>query len=925
MWRFFFMMQGWSPVKILFRLIRFFLLAWFVAAVMTGTWAPPVRANLTPREVLSIWDNAAPEKSPDFAIGLREGWSYHYGDHDPDLDAAGAFLKQIEGSVEWRSWHWQRPAVNSRRANSLWLKNTLPEVEYSDNSLFMANIQCDAVIVFLDGEPVYQSGSTTPRWNQQRPANRLHWVPVPDDAAGKKVHILFYSARPEALPPGETVILYASQSKLMQHLLSGAWLGQSLGYLFLLVGIYALFAHAVRRRYGLSFSPWFAFMAICLGVSQLLSSNVMFMFSDHAEWIYHAGLLATLLFPLGLWRFIEISLGRGWMGLIRRCWQLQIVVAAVIWPAHFFGWMPFGNVSQLLGNSAIALQLLVGVGEGMRYMLYGHGVKRVIAAALLIFSATGIFDIVAHSLSPSPGFELYPLGIVALIIVLAWGQERAAGEAQQQLRLQTEALKHHQQKLEQTVEERTAELRQAMNAAEAASTAKSEFLANMSHELRTPLNAILGYAHLFQRDDALSDDRKERAGIIRQSGEHLLMLINDILDIAKIEAGKMDIQTGNVRLKKLIKSVADMIEPRARAKDLAFGFDASDTLPDWVETDEKRLRQLLLNLLGNAVTFTEKGSVRLSAWHEDGTLVFCVTDTGIGIAPAHLDTVFEPFHQVTTRQVPGRQNTGFTKNEGTGLGLAISRRIAREMGGDVLLQSTPGKGSTFRLELPLVAAESGVEYPDAPVTPITGIRGSCRLLVADDRSENRTILRDMLSPMGFEIIEAANGREAVALARERMPDLILMDLLMPEMNGIEAVQLLKRDPVLAGIPVVAVSASVYDQTQAESICAGCVGFLSKPVDLDALVSILRERLDLDWEEDGTGNGLTMPADPIAPSPLPQAFHPLREAARIGDVQEVLRETGKLRERFPEHRVFISRIHELAAGFEILALQRLLDH
>ncbi|MFO8112373.1 MAG: response regulator [Desulfosalsimonadaceae bacterium] len=197
--------------------------------------------------------------------------------------------------------------------------------------------------------------------------------------------------------------------------------------------------------------------------------------------------------------------------------------------------------------------------------------------------------------------------------------------------------------------------------------------------------------------------------------------------------------------------------------------------------------------------------------------------------------------------------------------------------------------------------------------------------MADDRSENRTILRDMLSPMGFEIIEAANGREAVAIARERMPDLILMDLLMPEMNGIEAVQILKRDPVTAGIPVVAVSASVYDQTQAESICAGCVGFLSKPVDLDALISILRDRLDLDWKEDGTVSDSTTPADPIAPSPLPQAFHHLREAARIGDVQEVLRETGKLRDRFPEHRVFISRIHELAAGFEILALQRLLDH
>jgi CheY-like chemotaxis protein len=223
-----------------------------------------------------------------------------------------------------------------------------------------------------------------------------------------------------------------------------------------------------------------------------------------------------------------------------------------------------------------------------------------------------------------------------------------------------------------------------------------------------------------------------------------------------------------------------------------------------------------------------------------------------------------------------------------------------------------------------VVMEPGIGSPDSSPTPIAGIRGSCRLLVADDRPENRTILRDMLSPMGFEIIEAANGREAVALARERMPDLILMDLLMPEMNGIEAVQLLKRDPVMAGIPVVAVSASVYDQTQAESLCAGCVGFLSKPVNLDALITILRKRLDPAWDKTDSSMLLPPPPDPIAPSPLPPAFYHLREAARIGDVQEVLRETGKLRDRFPEHRVFISRIHELAAGFEILALQRLLD-
>lgn len=903
--------------------IRVILLVWLMTMIVGNPLAPAARASLAPAEVIDLWENATPEKSSDVAMGLRRGWTYQYGEIASDSGPADAFLQYMESDAKWSPWNWQNPAPNTSGANGLWLKTTLPDAPYPDKSLLMANIQCDAAVVFLNGALAYQSGSFAPRWNEPRPANRLHLIPMPDDAAGKKLHILFYSARPETLPLDEPAILYASQSKLMQLLLSGSWLGQSLGYLFLFVGIYAFFAHLMRRRYGLSFSPWFAFMAICLGVSQLLSSNVMFMFSEHAEWSYHAGLLTTLLFPIGLWRFIEISLGPGWMGLIRRCWQLQVVVVATIWPAHFFGWIPFGNVSQLLGNSAIALQLLVGAGEGLRHVLRKQDAKRVIAAALLIFSATGIFDIITQSLSLSPGIELYPLGILVLIIVLAWGQERAAGEAQLQLRLQTDALKQHQQKLEQTVGERTAELRLAMNAAEAASNAKSRFLANMSHELRTPLNAILGYAQLFQRDRALPEDRKEQAGIIRTSGEHLLMLINDILDIAKIEAGKIDIQAEDVRLRPLIKNLADMMTPRARSKELAFGVDVSESLPEGIVTDEKRLRQLLLNLLSNAVKFTEKGSVHLSVWQEGGMLVFCVTDTGIGIAPEHLDAVFDPFHQVTSPPAGEQTFTGPSQNEGTGLGLAISRSIAREMGGDVLARSTPGQGSVFRLELPCIPAESEIEHPPAPASPLTPIGASCRLLVADDRPENRTILRDMLTPMGFEVMEAANGREAVALARAWMPDLILMDLVMPEMSGIEAVQQLKNDPVLAGIPVVAVSASVYDQTQTESFCAGCVGFLPKPVNLDALIAILRQRLDLGWDKSEAGAPVQPSVDTVAPFPLPESFYPLREAARIGDVQEVLREAGKLKDRFPEHAAFISRIQEIASGFEILALQRLL--
>ncbi len=897
--------------------IRFTAPVLFIAVPIFGLWAGAAHASITPPEALRIWADPAPEKTLDFAMALRDGWSFCYSDtefvSDPDLESVRVLLQNAKSKGKWASWNWQAPAANSNRDKSLWLSCVLPDAPYPDKSLLMCNIECDAVVVSIDGDPFYQSGSFTLKWNRQRPANRMHWVSMPGDAAGKTLDILFYEAGPEMLPMDEPVILYASQSKLMQHFLAGSRIKQSLGYLFLFVGVYALFAHIVRRRYGLSFSPWFAFMTICLGLSQLLAHNFAAMVSDHTELLFNLGLLTTLLFPVGLWRFMEISLGSGWMGLIRRCWQLQIVMAAVIWPTHFFGWMPFGNLSQMIGNGAICLQLIVGAGEGLRHMLFGRRENRVIAAGVLIFSFTGVIDIAAAFLFGPVDFEFYPWGVLVLIIILAWVQERAAGEAQITLRSQSEALKRHQEQLEHLVENRTAELQLATYAAESANRAKSEFLANMSHELRTPLNVVLGYAQLFEIDNTLAEDRKGRAGIIRQSGEHLLMLINDILDISKIEAGTLEIQPGEVWLSSLIKGVIDMIAPRARSKDLAFGFELSDSLPECVVTDEKRIRQLLLNLLNNAIKYTEQGGVRLTVSRDGDKLVFRVIDTGAGISEEYLEAVFEPFRQL--RNSP--------QIEGAGLGLAISRTIARKMGGDVFVQSTPGKGSVFRLELPCVEAQSECPRPVPAVPAVAGIRGSCRLLAADDRPENRAVLRDMLAPLGFEIIEAVNGREAVELAAAHQPDLILMDLLMPEMNGIEAVRLLKADMATARIPVVAVSASVYDQTQAESLCAGCSGFLPKPVNLDSLLSVIRARLDLDWITPGDESTPPPIAD-IAPFPLPQEFLYLREAARIGDVQEVLRETGKLEDMFPEHLAFLSRIRELATDFEIPALQRLLD-
>jgi len=751
------------------------LFFWLLLPVVMITVETSSAAH-TPEEVQRLWTDVVTGGEQDSFHGLREGWSYRYSTADIDLGSADVLPGDLSGESGWRSWSWTKPAANTEQANRLWLRTTLPETAYPDKVLLMAGLQCDAVAVFLGGKQIYASGSFGRDGASGRPANRLHWIPLPSDAGGVRVHLAFFNARPDRLTMEEPILLYAPQSELMQRLMSDAWYKQAFGFLFLFVGIYALVAHFVRRQYGLSFSPWFAFLTVTLGLSQLFAGNMMFMVYDRAEWFYRAGLLAMLVFPIGLWRFIEISFGPGWQQLIRRCWQLQILVVVVIWLPDAMGWYPFGPAGQVLGNAALALQLLVGLGEGWRHLVNGEKSTSLTALWLLLFSLAGLLDIAAAFLPFSLGTELYPWGALALIAVLAVGQERAAGEAQIQLRRQADALQRQQQHLEELVEERTAELHLATRAAEAASRAKSEFLANMSHELRTPLNAILGYAHLIGRDRGVARDHRERAAIIRQSGEHLLLLINDILDISKIEAGKIEIQPDRVRLPELISGVVDMIKPRAEARALSFVYEPAPTLPREVVTDEKRVRQLLLNLLSNAVKFTDRGEVRLTAGRQADKLVFQVSDTGIGIDAAYLETIFEPFQQLS----------GPAQHEGAGLGLAISRTIARKMNGDLLVRSAPGQGSIFRLELPCVAATS--------------------------------------------------ANQAVPTAAEET----------------------------AGSPAVAV-----------------------------------------------------------PDPLPADYAVLCDAARIGDIARIIKESERLKERLPEHLAFIEHVCRLAADFDIKALQRLL--
>jgi CheY-like chemotaxis protein len=378
----------------------------------------------------------------------------------------------------------------------------------------------------------------------------------------------------------------------------------------------------------------------------------------------------------------------------------------------------------------------------------------------------------------------------------------------------------------------------AKEAAEVANKAKTAFLANMSHELRTPLNGILGYAQILQRNRDLDTRQIAGLNVIQQSGEHLLRLINDILDTAKIEAGKQELNPSNVWLKGFLSSLCEVIEPKAAAKAVTFVCDLAPNLPDIVRVDERRLRQVLLNLLANAVKFTDQGRIVLAVtFSPPSRLTFQVRDTGIGIAMEDLQVVFQPFEQVGDV----KRHVG-----GTGLGLMISRQFVRLMGSDIEVSSRLGEGSTFRFSLE-VETSTSQEVQTTPAPRIVAYTGERRtVLVVDDVAENRAVLRDMLGELNFTIAEAANAREALAAAESQRLDLILMDVYMPEIDGLEVIRRVRRDPRLAKLPIISVSASTSKGDEVSCLAAGANAFLPKPVDERQLLAKIATLLELEW-------------------------------------------------------------------------------
>jgi len=491
-----------------------------------------------------------------------------------------------------------------------------------------------------------------------------------------------------------------------------------------------------------------------------------------------------------------------------------------------------------------------------------------------------------------------------------------------------EELRKHREHLEDLVEQRTEELAEAKARAETASRAKSTFLSSMSHELRTPLNAVLGFSRLLKSGPDVTPPQQEALDIIVRSGEHLLNVINNILDIGKIESGRMTLEESEVDLQQLLHEMQSLMGVGAAEKGLHFALESAADLPRFVAADAGKLRQVLLNLVGNAIKYTDCGGVKLRATvvgrngAETAHVRFEVEDSGPGIHPEDCQRIFFPFVQLGG-PVPAQA--------GTGLGLAICKQYVELMGGEIGVASEPGKGSVFYFHLPVRVLPAAAEPEEPKHGRIVGLaegQPCYRLLIAEDQPENRLLLRGLLDPLGFELREATNGQEAVDLFEQWHPDLIWMDIRMPVMDGLEAVRRIRATEAGAATKIVALTAHALEEERGPILAVGCDDLVRKPFREQELFDALARHLRLKFVYEKTPHPETASEAPglaLRPEQLDALPADLRQELRQAVIELDTARTQALIEQVTERDAALGRaLHTLAARLDYPSLLNWLE-
>jgi len=504
-------------------------------------------------------------------------------------------------------------------------------------------------------------------------------------------------------------------------------------------------------------------------------------------------------------------------------------------------------------------------------------------------------------------------GVATWLFVLAQESRRVAQqESTRQTALLIQEIEAHKRT--------DAMLQKAKEIAEAANLAKSRYVVGISHELRTPLNAIFGYAQLLERDPTIPEPRRHAIRTMRRSAHHLSGLIEGLLDISKIEAGRLQLNRDEVRINEFLDQLVDMFRMQAEARGIAFRFHMAHGLPAVVHADEKRLRQVLINLLSNAIKFTAEGSVTLSVKCRNEVVEFKIEDTGIGILPEDMERIFEPFERGSQAAV--------APSQGTGLGLTITKLLTEIMGGEIALTSTPGKGTCAQVKLLL----SRVAQPRAPAPGerrITGYQGPRRtVIVTDDDYAHRDLMQDLLAPLGFILFTAADGQSCLTLAAECDPDLVLLDIVMPGVSGWEVAERLRA----RGAPRAAIlmlSANVGDIGHLRNGGDCHDGMIAKPIDISQLLERIRAALNLEWDFSPQEPAQSCALPALGALPSPERLAELMKLGRIGHVKAIESTLGEIEDADPSVAAFTRRLRSLVKDFDLRrymsALQEVASH
>jgi signal transduction histidine kinase/CheY-like chemotaxis protein/purine-cytosine permease-like protein len=576
-----------------------------------------------------------------------------------------------------------------------------------------------------------------------------------------------------------------------------------------------------------------------------------------------------------------------------------------------------------LGRYLLLMSAIVPMLGMLFYLIYQHELRQ------LVDLGDGVKEAMAQGIGL--GFMKVYAALVVVAAIVTWWlvlTHKSRQVAQEESNRQTLALNEQARALRDEIEshQRTDEALQqaklqaerAQHQAEIANQAKTRYISAISHELRTPLNSIIGYAQLLDEDDSVPPHRKQAVSVIRRGGDHLLSLIEGTLDIARIEGGKLTLDVKPMRFQECVQQIARMFELQAAGKGLAFRHEVQGTLPEVVRTDEKRTRQVLINVIGNAVKFTASGQVVFRASYAREMAVFEIEDTGPGIAPEEIEQVFEPFARGSA--------AGHTAGTGTGLGLTISKMLTDLMGGEMTVRSTPGVGTAFRIRLFLPEVRLAPYELELPRLARIGYAGARRcVLVVDNEEIDRDLLVNVLTPLGFDVRRAASGHECLAMLAQLRPDAILMDLAMPGIDGWETIRRMRADG-LSRAPVAIVSANAFDKGLDNDVGITPADFVLKPVRKAELLDWLGRALALEWLH--APQPVVVPQE-VAPPPAPfvlpgeERLRALADMVDLGYFRGILGLLDAIEAETPASAGFVAHLRELARRFQLDAISGVL--